>query len=37
MVMPMTEHTRGHGTHTLAAVWQQYLGELLTQTTQEKN
>jgi homoserine O-acetyltransferase len=37
IVMPMTEHTRGHGTHTLAAVWQQYLGELLTQTKQEKN
>jgi len=37
IVMTMTEHTRGHGTHTLAAVWQQYLGELLTQTKQEKN
>jgi len=37
IVLPMTEQTRGHGTHTLAAVWQQYLGELLIQTKQEKN
>jgi homoserine O-acetyltransferase/O-succinyltransferase len=37
IVMPTSEQTRGHGTHTLAAVWQQYLGELLVQTKQEKN
>jgi homoserine O-acetyltransferase len=29
IVMPMTPDTRGHGTHTLAKVWQQYLNELL--------
>jgi homoserine O-acetyltransferase len=29
IVIPMSDQTRGHGTHTLAAVWQQHLGELL--------
>jgi homoserine O-acetyltransferase len=29
LVMPMTDQTRGHGTHTLAAVWKEYLAELL--------
>src|SRR5258708_40190591 len=29
IVMPMSERTRGHGTHTLAAVWKKHLGELL--------
>jgi len=29
IVMPMSEHTRGHGTHTLAAVWKEHLAELL--------
>jgi len=29
VVLPMTDQTRGHGTHTLAAVWKQYLAELL--------
>ena len=32
IVMPMTPDTRGHGTHTLAKVWQQYLQELLEST-----
>jgi homoserine O-acetyltransferase len=27
--LPITEQTRGHGTHTLAAIWKQYLAELL--------
>jgi homoserine O-acetyltransferase len=31
IVIPMSEKTRGHGTHTLAAVWKQYLVELLEQ------
>ena len=31
IVMPMTDETRGHGTHTLAAVWKNYLSELLNQ------
>jgi hypothetical protein len=25
----MSPETRGHGTHTFAAVWKQYLAELL--------
>ena len=29
MLIPISDQTRGHGTHTLAAVWQQYLKELL--------
>jgi homoserine O-acetyltransferase/O-succinyltransferase len=29
ILLPASERTRGHGTHTLAAVWQQYLKELL--------
>ncbi len=29
VLLPITDQTRGHGTHTLAAVWQQYLKQLL--------
>jgi homoserine O-acetyltransferase/O-succinyltransferase len=29
ILLPISEETRGHGTHTLAAVWKQYLAELL--------
>lgn len=29
ILLPASEHTYGHGTHTHAAVWQQYLKELL--------
>jgi homoserine O-acetyltransferase/O-succinyltransferase len=29
VLLPPSEQTHGHGTHTLAAVWQQYLKELL--------
>ncbi len=29
IVLPLTPDTRGHGTHTIAAVWKQYLEELL--------
>jgi homoserine O-acetyltransferase len=29
VVVPMTPETRGHGTHTIAAVWKPYLQELL--------
>ena len=29
VLLPITEQTRGHGTHTMAAVWQQYLATLL--------
>jgi homoserine O-acetyltransferase/O-succinyltransferase len=29
VLLPITDQTRGHGTHTLPAVWKQYLAELL--------
>ena len=29
VLIPMSEQTHGHGTHTWAAVWKQYLKELL--------
>jgi homoserine O-acetyltransferase/O-succinyltransferase len=29
VLIPISEHSHGHGTHTWAAVWQQYLKELL--------
>ena len=29
VVMPITEKTVGHGTHTIAEVWEPHLGELL--------
>ncbi len=29
VLLPITEQTRGHGTHSLPAVWQGYLAELL--------
>jgi len=29
VVIPFSEHTRGHGSHTLAALWKPYLQELL--------
>jgi homoserine O-acetyltransferase/O-succinyltransferase len=29
VLLPITDQTRGHGTHTLAAVWKGYLEELL--------
>jgi homoserine O-acetyltransferase/O-succinyltransferase len=29
VVLPITDQTRGHGTHTLAAIWGNYLAELL--------
>ena len=32
IVMPMSDQTRGHGTHTLAAVWKSHLADLLKQT-----
>jgi homoserine O-acetyltransferase/O-succinyltransferase len=32
VVIPLSDQTRGHGTHTLAAVWKQYLQELLKQS-----
>jgi homoserine O-acetyltransferase/O-succinyltransferase len=32
VLLPISEETHGHGTHTLAAVWQQYLKELLAES-----
>ena len=32
IVLPLSDQTTGHGTHTLAAVWKQYLVELLRET-----
>lgn len=32
IVIPLSDRTRGHGTHTLAAVWKQHLAKLLRQT-----
>jgi homoserine O-acetyltransferase len=29
IVLPLSPETRGHGTHTVATVWKQYLEELL--------
>jgi homoserine O-acetyltransferase len=29
VVIPLSAQTRGHGTHTMAAVWKNYLGDLL--------
>ena len=29
VLLPISDQTRGHGTHTMAAVWQNYLKELL--------
>jgi homoserine O-acetyltransferase len=32
IIIPFSDRTAGHGTHTLAAVWKQYLAELLAAT-----
>ena len=32
VLLPISDETRGHGTHTRAAVWKQYLAELLAQS-----
>jgi len=29
VLIPVSDETRGHGTHTKAVVWKQYLAELL--------
>src|SRR5262249_13224863 len=33
VLLPVSEQTHGHGTHTWAAVWQQYLRELLEESS----
>ena len=35
VLIPISDQTRGHGTHTLAAVWQQYLKELLDESARK--
>ena len=32
VLLPITDQTRGHGTHSLPEIWKQYLAELLAQT-----
>lgn len=32
VMIPISEQTRGHGTHTIAAIWQSYLKELLAES-----
>jgi len=31
VLLPITDQTRGHGTHSLPAIWKDYLGEFLQQ------
>jgi homoserine O-acetyltransferase len=35
IMIPLSDKTAGHGTHTIAAVWKQYLDELLKQTEKQ--
>jgi len=32
ILLPVTDQTRGHGTHTIASIWKQHLAELLEST-----
>jgi homoserine O-acetyltransferase len=32
VLLPVSENTHGHGTHTWAATWQQYLRKLLAES-----
>ena len=34
VLIPISDETRGHGTHTKAVVWKQYLAELLGKSAQ---
>ncbi len=34
ILVPISDQTRGHGTHSLPAIWQQYLASLLESSTQ---
>jgi len=36
VLLPITEETRGHGTHTIASIWQNYLGDLLKESEPKK-
>ena len=35
VLLPITEETRGHGTHSLPAIWKQYLAQLLEESEQK--
>jgi homoserine O-acetyltransferase len=35
VVIPLSKDTRGHGTHTMAAVWKQYLQELMQESERD--
>ena len=35
VLIPISEQTRGHGTHSLPAVWKGYLGEFLEDLPQQ--
>jgi homoserine O-acetyltransferase len=37
ILLPASEQTHGHGTHTWAAVWQQYLAQLLEESKNPNN
>ena len=32
ILLPISDETRGHGTHTVAEVWKDYLAEFLRET-----
>jgi len=36
IMIPLSDRTAGHGTHTIASVWKQYLVELLTATEKQQ-
>lgn len=37
ILLPITDATRGHGTHTIASIWQKYLAELLQASDRPSN
>lgn len=37
VLLPITDQTRGHGTHTLAAIWKGYLAQLLAESAKKTN
>ena len=37
VLLPITDQTRGHGTHTVASIWQGYLKELLENSNQQSS
>jgi homoserine O-acetyltransferase len=37
VLVPMSEQTRGHGTHTIAPIWKKHLAKLLKQTESRPN